>query len=330
MSNLKLFLLCSGLCLFASLHSCAAADLSALERATVQHDSTLKTLDTISRRVIGDISGRSRIDGQPPVQTVFDMAYRPEAYASREMVKIKHLPLRQDLADAVGLKGDEKHQFLKKAKVSPIFLADPKIQRTFEQIAARDLVKAPAINELLGQQAAARAFLEAPLLPPLRLIPPAPGNGGDGKWHSLDELIASPEVMATYATVDADGMLVPVEEQPISKVAQAASDLRMAWLSEGGDIEAAADVLAASLIAVNPQAYPTELKRKGEVAYNRLGGLTLPGSFVYFVALVLFLLSAYGEAPQAAPLGRAGDAAGAGRPHGRYRRPLVARRAVRR
>ena len=278
-------LLCVCLCAFAPSRSLAASpDLGALERATVQHESTLKTLDTIGRRVLGDLTGRSTLDGERPTATLFDMAYRPDAYASRDFIKIKHLPLRQDLADAVGLRDDARHQFLKKARVSPAFLADPAIRTAFERISARDLVKAPAINGLLGQAAAAEAFLEAPLLPPLRMIPPAPGHG-DGKWHSLDELMATPDSLARY------------DAERIADVIYATSHLRQAWLSDG-DVTAAADDVAAKLVAVNPDAYPTELKRKGEVAYNRLGGLTLPGSGLYFVAMVLFLLSAYGEAPR--------------------------------
>ncbi len=61
---------------------------------------------------------------------------------------------------------------------------------------------------------------------------------------------------------------------------------------------AASQVLADALVAVNPDAYPSPLKRSAEVTYNRLGKLTLPGTMVYFVAMVLFLVSAYGSFPK--------------------------------
>ena len=259
---------------------------------SVQHDSTLKTFDTIGRRVLSDMTGRSTYEGQSPTHTLFDFVYRPAAYADAEIIKVKHLPLRQDLADAVGLTGAERHEFLKKAKVSPAFLADPRVGAELERIASQDMVKAPAVNQLLGQAAAAEAFLEAPLLPPVRLIPPAPGNGSDGKWHSLDEVMNDPDVIRQY------------EAERLADVVTTGAALRAAWLSEGDDaavtasITAAANDLASARVAVNPDAYPSTLKRDVEVTYNRLGKLTLPAAFVYFVALVMFLLSAYGETPR--------------------------------
>ncbi|MEM7809705.1 MAG: hypothetical protein AAF561_16465, partial [Planctomycetota bacterium] len=96
-----IFLLLCGLCLFAPLRwtpSASAADLSVLGRATVQHDSTLKTVDTISRDVISQLSGRSKLPDEHPVETIFGFSYTPEAYASRPFIKIRHLPLRQDIA----------------------------------------------------------------------------------------------------------------------------------------------------------------------------------------------------------------------------------------
>jgi cytochrome c-type biogenesis protein CcsB len=50
--------------------------------------------------------------------------------------------------------------------------------------------------------------------------------------------------------------------------------------------------LAQTLPAITPERYPSPAKRSVEVVYNRLAKFTLPGAFFYFVAFVLFLLSA--------------------------------------
>ena len=88
-SNIFLFCLCVCHCAIAPLRSPAAeppgafdVSLRTLERATAQHNSTLKTLDTFSRQVINAIAGRSTLDGQEPLATVLDIAYRPEAWSA--------------------------------------------------------------------------------------------------------------------------------------------------------------------------------------------------------------------------------------------------------
>ncbi len=249
----------------------------------MQHRSTLKTLDTVSREALSHMTGRSTFGELTPTATLFDMAYRPGEYAGREVVKIKHLPLRQDLADAAGLDEDNplRHEFLKSARVSPTFLTRPVIQEALERIAARQMHKADAVNELRGQTAAVEAFLEAGLLPPLRIIPPPPGESRQAKWHTLPELLNDQHCLVKY------------DLQTIEDVVRAADELRQAWLSEAGDVAAKAERLADALVAVNPEAYPSATRRSAEVVYNRWAGLTIPGSFLYFVAMVLFLVGAY-------------------------------------
>ncbi|MEL7237242.1 MAG: cytochrome c biogenesis protein CcsA [Planctomycetota bacterium] len=83
-------------------------------------------------------------------------------------------------------------------------------------------------------------------------------------------------------------------------VVRAAIRLRTAWLDRDADAANSAIVeLAVALQAVNPSVYPSETKRVGEVWYNRLFKLTLPGAALYFVAFALFLVAAYSETPRA-------------------------------
>ena len=280
------------LCLFAPSRSSGSddfadnVDLAPLSRASVLHDSTLKTLDTLSRQVVADLSGRSTLDGQDPAFTLFDLAYRPADYADRPFLKLKHLPLRQDLADAVGLGegSEERHEFLKDARVPPTFALRPEVEAAMKRIESRELHKADAVMQFRRQAETARAFLEAGLLPPVRLVPPPPG-GVDGRWYSLVELMQEPSRLKGY------------DRDRLEGVIRSAGALRAAFAEEDVTAANAAAIdLASALEAVNPAAYPSSLKRSGEVLYNRLAKLTLPGSAVYFVALVLLLVSAYGDA----------------------------------
>ena len=51
----------------------------------------------------------------------------------------------------------------------------------------------------------------------------------------------------------------------------------------------AAGTLAQAVVAVDPAAYPSVLKREVEVTYNHLAKMTLPGAACYFVAFALFI-----------------------------------------
>ena len=94
-------------------------DVSALARATVQHNSTLKTFDTFARQAVSAVTGRGTLDGDAPAATLLDMCYRPWAYADRDLIKIANLPVREEVADALGLTtGEPRRLFLKNAKIS--------------------------------------------------------------------------------------------------------------------------------------------------------------------------------------------------------------------
>src|SRR3712207_3035735 len=71
-------------------------DLRPLETLTVQHQQTLKTLDSWARQTITTITGKSKLQGAPPLYTALDMTFRPDAYRTMNIVKVRHVPLRMD------------------------------------------------------------------------------------------------------------------------------------------------------------------------------------------------------------------------------------------
>ena len=284
-------------------------DVSALDRATVQHNSTLKTFDTFSRQVINAVTGRGTLDGGAPTATLLDMCYRPWAYADRDLIKIANLPVREEVADALGLTtGEPRRLFLKNARISLLTYHRPEVQAALKEIESKDLRKIEGVRDLRNAAATLENMLTAGgLLPPARFVPPVPdaashsaddghGHGDLGPlWHPLDELVHNGHDASVNGTAVPDEMKNPA----VQSAAVYALALNEAW--RNGDVPAANKAvidLAASLEKVNPGVYPSAAKRNVEVYYNKLAKLTLPGAALYCIAFALFLVSAYSSTPR--------------------------------
>src|SRR5262249_8518764 len=78
-----------------------AVDLSPLRTVAVQHRQTLKTLDSYARQTLSAITNRSSLraedslDGQShdALFAVLDIAYHPDEYGKRNLIKIRNVPL---------------------------------------------------------------------------------------------------------------------------------------------------------------------------------------------------------------------------------------------
>lgn len=308
-------ILCAFLCALAPLRSLAAVespdrkpaqsaradssflenlDLSSLHRATAQNNSTLQTLDTFSRQVVSTIYGRSTIDGQDSLATLLDMSYRPEGWFDREVIKIDHLPLRQDIADALGITEPEPvRQFLKKARISLRSYHSLPVQDLLTQIESTDMRKLDAVRKLRQAASALEAMLTGEVFPPARVVPPQSVEQ-PALWHTLSDLMLH---RAGVTTSD------PMPDYPPDKAdagVRTALALREAWIAQdSAKVNQAARELAASLEAIAPpHVYPSAAKRTAEVVYNRLAKLTVPGAALYFIAFVLFLIAAYSSTPR--------------------------------
>src|SRR2546430_815236 len=87
-------------------------DVSPLETIALQHRQTIKTMDSFARQMLTAITGRGSLDGKPAVYTILDIAARPEEYASRNIIKIKSVPLRQDLQRLDFISQEEKDRII--------------------------------------------------------------------------------------------------------------------------------------------------------------------------------------------------------------------------
>src|SRR5688500_14697529 len=93
-------------------------DLKPLETLTVQHQQTLKTLDSWARQTVTTITGKSKLNGAPPLYTVLDMTFRGDAYRTMNIVNVRHVPLRMDFRQIDFISDEEKDRILKEGTIS--------------------------------------------------------------------------------------------------------------------------------------------------------------------------------------------------------------------
>jgi cytochrome c-type biogenesis protein CcsB len=272
-------------------------DLEPLRTLSIQHNQVLKTMDSFARQTMSTLTGRSSFNGQDPLYTVLDIAFRPEQYPSVNLIKIKNAPLRQDLRLLQGVDDKEKERIVETGMVSFNFLLTPEVQELMQRMQATALYKQRAISDVYT---AVNLFqmLSNPDLPILRVIPPATNDTRRDAWHSFGEIVGNSP--ALVAQLQSHGGKVPpplpgfeADGEKLEKIANQMLLLREAWRSQNAaDANKAIVSLAQLLPQVNPAVYPSLAKRQVEVIYNRLAKMTLPGAALYFVAFVLFLLSA--------------------------------------
>lgn len=273
-------------------------DLSPLQSISVQHNQTLKTFDSYARQTLSLITNRTRLDGMPAVLAILDLSFRPEEYIHRPLIYIKNVPLRQDMQDCDWLDQSERDRILKQGTVSLVQWVDPRMQDFMRKQAAGAMFKAGAVQQV--DQAAATLFglIGRPAdFPPVALVPP-PGNDPSlHKWHTFAELAGT---VPTWAQrLRERGAPVPraiegsMDIASLEQAASSASALLTAWREkDAAGVNAAAASLAAALPQINPDRYPSAIKRNTEVVYNRLAKFTIPGAFIYFAAFVCFVMSA--------------------------------------
>jgi cytochrome c-type biogenesis protein CcsB len=273
----------------------AKVNLVPLRTLAVQQAQTVKTFDTFARQTLDSITGHTAYNGQDPVYTVLDMAYRPEAYVGADMILIRNVPLRTEFNRLSILTDAEKDRIVKTGLVSLALLGEPEVQQVLKSAQSADVRKMQAIgqfydavqtmNALCGSMMSGHAF------PPVAIVPPA--RPSDVLWHRVSDLNGDdpdaveaakrmgrppPEALPGYTATAAHATV------------NASQALLQAWRAQDPQLASnAAGTLALAVAEVDPAAYPSPMKRQVEVTYNHLAKMTLPGAACYFVAFVLFL-----------------------------------------
>ncbi len=267
--------------------------LAVLKLLAVQNNDQIKTLDSWARQSIQTICGFSSINGENPLYTALDMAFRPQAWQHRDCIYIQTVPIRQRLGRLVA--PAEAKRILWQGTVSPAFLASEPVGALLRHISSD-----AALNSSVAQISNA-LYVFKHLFEALRLVPPAP-PATSGTWLQPLQLIAN----LGPAAAKMDPRLARLQPRPGYSSRQAwtilmgLSQLAAGWRARNArSVNAGIAQLAAVLPRVNPAAYPSRLKRGVEIWYNRLFNGTIVGVGLYFIALTLFLIAAVGAYPAA-------------------------------
>lgn len=274
-------------------------DLAPLRSLTVQHRQTLKTLDSLARQTVSQIAGRTRFDGRDPLFNLLDMMFRPDAWRTRNIIKIKNVPVRQDLAASLThLPNEERARILREGTISLDLWEQPATQQAVQKIASTAAFKLDALRQVessaMTLKELGRGDLQA-----LALVPPTAQRPDDQKWKPLVALYGLVPEMVEHGRQLGVTITAPEPGYDASAVARAvhsAFDLQRAWRQRDPRqsnqlISSLADVLP----ALSTARYPSATKRTAEVIYNRLTKLTMPGAALYFLAFLAFLLSSRSE-----------------------------------
>lgn len=270
--------------------------VSELRALSVQHRQTLKTLDSLARQTLWQITGRSRLDGQAPVVTLLDMVFRPDAWANANVIRIRNAPLAKDIIALPSVDPSERRRLREEGTVSVAFLQRQDVREAMMRLQSEAAFKRDAIGRLYGA-AATMQQLGASGYPVLQVFAPMSSDPADHKWHDLAAVSGSiPEwVELLRQRGGAPPAALPGSEARAALLRDAGDAilaLERAWRSgDAAEAQRQIDVLVATLPQVNPARYPASIKRHVEVAYNALTRLTVPAAFLYFAAFVLMLLS---------------------------------------
>ena len=280
-----------------------AVNLEPLQIMSVQHNQTLKTMDTYARQVLTSITGKATLDGHPAVYTLFDMSFRPEAYRERNLIKIKNAPLRKDICEAPFIDQKERERIKEEGTISMSMFADPQMQRYLSELANEAAFKNDAVGQLMSSATALRNFVQAqPNFLTIHIIPPV--VAGDQNWKLAEEVLGNMPA-EKLNRMRAGGQSVPAplagyegKEAAIGDMFESVLALLNGW--RDADVERtnrAILQLTGSTQAVNPAVYPMEIKRRAEVVYNRMFKLTIPAAMLYFTAFACFVVAAYSSTP---------------------------------
>jgi cytochrome c-type biogenesis protein CcsB len=273
-------------------------DLSSIRTLSVQHDQTMKTLDTFAREVVQRITGHERLDGHDAVYTLLDMSFHTDKYLSRNLIKIINLPLRSEFRLLTSIDDAEKSRIEHEGTVSLLFLEQQDVQNLIRDVQANSVAKSKAIDQVMMAMGAMQEIcqLDRGFLP-AAIVPPAPA-ATDGIWHRPNELIGNVPALVDVLKQhggDAPPALAGYEDagSALSNMFVALGGLAQAWDQQDANLfNKVAPKLASAVVAINPGVYPSHAKRVTEVIYNRLTMMTIPGAIFYFVAFVLLLMAA--------------------------------------
>jgi cytochrome c-type biogenesis protein CcsB len=225
------------------------------------------------------------------------MSFRPEAYQDKNLIRVKNVPLREDMQEVSSLSDAEKTRILKEGTISLNTWNSHDVQQFMMQEQSSAVFKSKAVGEVF-MAAGSLQELFLPNLAFLKILPPGPQAADQTDWHSFGDVLGN--VPAWVSTLKAKGGTPPAatagyegQTALIEKIGDTLLRMRDSWRSQdAAAVNKEVASLATLLPQVNPGVYPSMFKRQVEVVYDRMAKMTIPGAICYFAAFVLFLMAA--------------------------------------
>lgn len=273
-------------------------DLSPLESIAVQHQGRFKSYFSFANEFVGYIAGPRAVLGQRDEFTYLDLIFRPDRYADKPIVYVKHKPMRVQIASALGdrLPRAEADRFIDDGLIAPVLLVEDPVQDLMERW-SRDLIRtAKHVNRInnaltLLQPAQDRNTGEVVIQPQqqlvevLRIVPPARGTEKD-RWLSTNALFGG------SAEQQAASALAGLDPAKLSLLRESWSDFVLAWRRHTDPREAseALATFCSLLPTINPDVYPSQDRMKWESWYFSTGAMTWVW-LIYLLSIIFLLMS---------------------------------------
>ncbi len=264
--------------------------LDQLRLLAVVHSDQIKILDSWARQCLSKIRGRQSIDGQDPLYTALDIAFRREAWADKNVIYVQAVPIRQQLAQFAGTPA-ESDRLLHEGLVSYNFIDRADVQQKLQEIGL-DMRQVQAVNKVQMAHALFRDLAWT-----LLMLPPDHNHRGETWKHPIESEGNIPAEKPEWGGMELKA-LPPVAgiSEPEARTLRGAMDnLLIGWV-KGDAVQANQGIalLVATLPAIDPDNYPSGIKRTTELWYNRTFYGTIANVFLYFIAMTLFLMVAVG------------------------------------
>ena len=282
-----------------------AVDLSPLDGIAIYHRGRVLSFPSFASSYGRFLTGNRELDGQTPVFTILDLAFRPERYRSMRSLYVKKKLIRSKIAKTMVAEAESQVASLRAAgdqsltpeqlestlsdmkAMAAEFMDDGMITpQLFEEPAIRSLLDTMSLDILRGAKPVQAIKGGLSLLEPGRvaremtIIPPTTGEPED-RWHTLDEVGA--------------GQVNGMSQDDMQALSGAWTQLGRAWRSENAAAVSEAVATIASRVptlASNAELYPDARRLELESWYFRARNMTwawIPFAFT-LIPLTLFVV----------------------------------------
>jgi cytochrome c-type biogenesis protein CcsB len=256
----------------------------------VENADQIKILDSWARQTLSKIRSRQTIDGQDPLYTALDIAFRRDAWADKNIIYIQAVPIRQQLAALAGSPA-ESDRLLHEGLVSYNFLDRADVEQKLNEIGL-DMRQVQAVNKVQMAHALFRDLVWT-----LLMLPPDAAHRTESWHHPVESQGNIPNEKPEWGGVDLK-TLPPIDGITLAQaqiLKPAMDNLLLGWVNgNASQANQGIATLVATLPQIDPDGYPTSTKRVTELWYNRTFYGTIANVFLYFIAMTLFLMVAVG------------------------------------